>query len=113
MIWRKGRPSQSSAGLCRTFQRILTSHVTGSDGRRPFEPEEEEAILKVIRKKHQRPAFQSTTLTIGCKGFRSKGYHERNQKSLVSSSATESFVGQKPIVLNQNFIKVNLKPAAA
>jgi len=35
----------------RAFQRSLTAHLTGSDGRQPFLPEEEEAILKVVRAK--------------------------------------------------------------
>ena len=35
----------------RTFQRALTAHLTGSDGRQVFLPEEEAAILKVVRAK--------------------------------------------------------------
>ena len=35
----------------RTFQRSLTAHLTGSDGRQPFHQQEEEAILKIIRVK--------------------------------------------------------------
>jgi len=35
----------------RTFQRTLTAHLTGSDGRQPFLPEEEAAILNVVRVK--------------------------------------------------------------
>ena len=33
----------------KTFQRSLTAHLTNSDGRQPFLPEEEAAILKVVR----------------------------------------------------------------
>jgi len=33
----------------RTFQRALTAHLTRSDGRQPFLPEEEAAILQVVR----------------------------------------------------------------
>jgi len=33
----------------KVFQRSLTSHLTSSDGRQPFSPEEEEAVLKVVR----------------------------------------------------------------
>jgi hypothetical protein len=35
----------------KSFQRALTAHLTGSDGRKPFEPEEEEAVLQVVRQK--------------------------------------------------------------
>jgi len=45
-----------SAGQCkashqRTFQRLLTSYLTASDGRKPFASEEEAAILRVVRMK--------------------------------------------------------------
>ena len=35
----------------KTFQRALTAHLTGSDGRQAFLPEEEAAILNVVRLK--------------------------------------------------------------
>ena len=35
----------------RVFQRTLTSCLTAADGRRPFDPDEEAAILKTIRVK--------------------------------------------------------------
>jgi hypothetical protein len=35
----------------KAFQRALTAHVTGKDGRKPFYPVEEQAILKVLRQK--------------------------------------------------------------
>jgi len=91
------------------FQRYLTSHLTGADGRRflllhawlpkldfykgvyeltpkrihasigqPFTPEEEAAILKVIRMKQKWPAFSGLReCTIGQMGFRTLGYHEK------------------------------------
>ena len=42
----------------KTFQRSLTAHVTGSDGRQPFSADEEEAILRVLRIKQKWPAFE-------------------------------------------------------
>jgi len=35
----------------RTFQRVLTCTITGTDGRRPFEAPEEAAILRELRQK--------------------------------------------------------------
>ena len=35
----------------RTFQRSLTAHLTGSDGRQPFLPEEEAGLLRILRMK--------------------------------------------------------------
>jgi len=61
----------------RVFQRCITSHITASDGRQAFTLAEEGAILRVLREKAVWPAFQGTTVTIGRKGFRGLGYHER------------------------------------
>ena len=55
----------------KTFQRILTCTVSGTDGRKPFLQEEEEEILKHIRLKRVWPAFADTSFTVGVKGFRS------------------------------------------
>jgi len=54
----------------KTFQRILTSTVSGTDGRQPFTPEQETTVLKQLRVKRAWPAFADTGLTIGIKGFR-------------------------------------------
>ena len=54
----------------RTFQRILTCTVTGTDGRQSFTPEEEATVLKQLRVNRVWPAFVDTGLSIGAKGFR-------------------------------------------
>ena len=61
----------------KTFQRALTGHLSATDGRLPFSPEEEEAVLQVVRIKRVWPCFIGTSHVIGAKGFRSKGFHER------------------------------------
>jgi len=94
--WCLGRPNLSSEGLCRTFQRVLKAHITGSEGREPFHNDEEAAILKVIRKKQIWPAFTGTKLTIGCRGFRGYGFHERQQT--LNSSSNESPLPQQQLV---------------
>jgi len=94
--WCTGRSSQSSGGLCRTFQRVLKCHVTGSEGRQPFQHDEEAAILKEIRKKQIWPAFEDTDMTIGCRGFRGHGYHEM-QQTFISSSKNESLMQQQQV----------------
>jgi hypothetical protein len=50
--WLKGRHG-SLKNAPKAFQRTLTAHLTKSDGRLPFTPEEEQAILHVIRSKQQ------------------------------------------------------------
>lgn len=67
------------------FQRTLTCHLTASDGRKPFNPEEERAVLHVLRQKRAWPCFEGSTVEHGIYGFRSLGYHERR---LQSSSAS-------------------------
>jgi hypothetical protein len=85
----------SSFDYEKSFQRALTAHLTGSDGRKPFKPEEEEAVLLVVRQKRtwyvcactyapdagQRSAFASTRSTVGQQGFRALGYHERKRQT--------------------------------
>jgi hypothetical protein len=51
------------------------------DGRSPFNPDEEAAVLYVLRKKRLWPCFPAH-LRIGTNGFRSKGYHEKNSECL-------------------------------
>jgi hypothetical protein len=41
----------SSFDYEKSFRRALTAHLTGSDGRKPFKPEEEVAVLLVVRQK--------------------------------------------------------------
>jgi len=68
----RAAPSRSSpAEPEKTFQRILTCCVSGTDGRQPFTPEEEAAVLKQIRVKRVWPAFCGTEFAIGAKGYRS------------------------------------------
>ena len=65
-----GRPDEA-------FRRVLTAHVRASDGRKPFQPEEEEAVLIELRKKMIWPCFLQTDSRVGINGFRAQGYHEK------------------------------------
>jgi hypothetical protein len=99
----------SSFDYEKSFQRALTAHLTGSDGRKPFNPEEEVAVLLVVRQKRtwcvcaggaeaeasasstdearQRPAFDPLKCTVGQQGFRALGYHERKRHAFSSDFA--------------------------
>jgi len=85
----------------KTFQRCLSTrarrsrepanafaaaHITSSDGRRPFTEAEEDAVLEVVRAKRVWPAFKGTASSIGIKGFRSYGYHEKLRYKLNDAS---------------------------
>jgi len=68
--WLSTRPRATSEPE-KTFQRILTCCVSGTDGRQPFNPDEEDGVLKQLRLKRVWPAFAHSDLSIGSKGFRS------------------------------------------
>jgi len=79
----RGKNRLSTRGVvppdpAKCFQRTLTAHLTGADGRMCFEPDEEAAVLLVLREKRQWPAFVGTDASIGSKGFRSMGFHEKS-----------------------------------
>jgi hypothetical protein len=88
--WRMNRVGQPD--MERNFQRCLTAHLTKSDGRKPFDPDEEEAVLKVVRHRRTWPAFQGTRHHIGQKGFRVLGFHERN--NLEHSQSCSQAIGE-------------------
>ena len=67
------------------FQRTLSGHLAATDGRMAFSAEEEAAILTVLQKKQQWPAFRGTTSTIGMRGYRSMGFHEKRAPHRVFS----------------------------
>ena len=62
----------------KAFQRALSAHITGVDGRVAFTPSEEHAILKVLRKKERWPCFETSSTRFGLMGFRAKGFHEKS-----------------------------------
>jgi hypothetical protein len=107
--WSLGR-CDGLIGLEKKYQRCITAHLTAckspssnstdhvADGRRPFHADEEEALLQVVRLKRpwsvmarsmtdarNRPAFAGSEFaTIGSKGFRALGHHERLQADTSS-----------------------------
>ncbi|KAH9259091.1 hypothetical protein BASA81_002711 [Batrachochytrium salamandrivorans] len=69
------QPSDEEA---RRFYRILTTHVSGVDGRKPFHPHEERAILQVLRNCGGKwPCFPPDSSV--AKGFRGRGFHEKRE----------------------------------
>ena len=92
--WLNSRGAQVPAEPPKVFQRALSSHLcsfeflaspdtraAGSDGRVSFEPEEEAAILEVLRHKSPWPCFAGTPFAkMGCTGYRSFGFHEKSER---------------------------------
>ena len=59
-----------------SFRRVLTAHVGGLDGRRPFPEKVEQSLLKILRKREVWECFRGTGVSIGSRGYRNAGYHE-------------------------------------
>jgi hypothetical protein len=75
-LWLKTRKFPSKLPE-KAFQRALSGHVCGVDGRVPFSQEEEVEILKVLRRKQRWECFTNSKCKFGESGFRSKGFHEK------------------------------------
>lgn len=74
-----------------SFRRVLTAHVCGLDGRKPFPKPVEDSLLPLLRKKETWPCFHDTEITIGVRGFRKQGFHEKQQKeNLIAASSNET-----------------------
>lgn len=77
--WLQAKGKLESDSEAKKFQRSLSNHLSGVDGRSAFDPEEEAAILRVVRQKECWPCFPAR-LKIGSMGFRSRGFHEKHQQ---------------------------------
>jgi hypothetical protein len=77
------RRAVDSDSEMRKFRRTLSNQLSGVDGRMPFDPEEERAILKVLRVRHPWPCVAESRV-ISRMGFRSRGYHEKKADELLS-----------------------------
>mmetsp|Transcript_18459 Transcript_18459/g.22484 ORF Transcript_18459/g.22484 Transcript_18459/m.22484 type:complete len:265 (-) Transcript_18459:953-1747(-) len=62
-----------------SFRRAITAHCRGEDGRRPFPPEVEKSLLKVMRKKRIWSCFRKTDVRIGSRGYQAVGYWEKQR----------------------------------
>ncbi|KAH9252283.1 hypothetical protein BASA81_009885 [Batrachochytrium salamandrivorans] len=80
LTWLAIRKHVESDQEARRYQRTLSSHIGGVDGRLPFDRREEEAVLLVVRQKQRWDCFPEY-LSIGCTGYRSKGFHEKNSNA--------------------------------
>eukprot|EP00924_Labyrinthula_sp_SR-Ha-C_P010599 snap_masked-scaffold_61-processed-gene-0.36-mRNA-1 protein AED:1.00 eAED:1.00 QI:0/-1/0/0/-1/1/1/0/265 len=65
-----------------SFRRVLTAHVCGLDGRKPFPEAVEKSLLVELRKRQVWSCFKGTKSTIGVRGFRNYGFHENKEQNL-------------------------------
>lgn len=82
----------------RQFQRTISSHLTALDGRVPFSPEEEAAVLQVMRRKAIWPCFVGNEQQVGIRGFSAQGYHEKKKRlGQTPSPPTAAAAAAEPV----------------
>lgn len=78
--------AQESDDEAKRFLRTLTNHVSGTDGRCPFEEDEERAILHLLRARNPWPCFPAHLSHFG-RRYRGKGFHERQRQAQALATA--------------------------
>lgn len=76
LITRLKKPQNPSE----SFRRALTAHCRGDDGRQPFPQEVEIALIKHLKVKSTWKCFEGTDVKIGVRGYKAKGYHEKQKQ---------------------------------
>lgn len=95
--WLLSRGSQADDNEARRFHRTLSNHVSGVDGRSPFTKLEEEAVLKILRRKKRWPCFANQShLNYGQVGYRSRGFHEKREGDNALSVTAAAAAEKKP-----------------
>lgn len=92
--WLESREVEDTDSEAKKFQRSLSNHLSGVDGRSCFLIEEEKAILAVLRVKQRWPCFPNRI--VGMSGFRAKGYHEKNQSKQQETCDVDAPANPKP-----------------
>ncbi|KAH9255996.1 hypothetical protein BASA81_005772 [Batrachochytrium salamandrivorans] len=113
--WLLAKFAHPNDAEAKKYHRILTNHVSGVDGRTPFDPEEEEAILTLLRKREPWPCFPIHLVRIG-RRYRTKGFHEK-QRLLASPVSPVSSISpanaQKSLSISPRELPRSFKTSAA
>ncbi|KAH9260930.1 hypothetical protein BASA81_000626 [Batrachochytrium salamandrivorans] len=89
--WLEAKGALPSDDEAKKFHRTLTNH----DGRVPFDPEEEAAILLLFRQRKSWPCLPDHFSEIG-KRYRSRGYHEKRLALQREEQTLQSVVTMIP-----------------
>lgn len=73
-----------------SYRKAITSHVKGVGGRRPFPKDIEQAFLKRLREKRIWKCFEKSAVAIGKRGYRAKGYWERETAESVGEKEAKT-----------------------
>ncbi|KAH9256019.1 hypothetical protein BASA81_005795 [Batrachochytrium salamandrivorans] len=113
--WLLAKFAHPNDAEAKKYHRILTNHVSGVDGRTPFDPEEEEAILTLLRKREPWPCFPSHLAWIG-RRYRTKGFHEKQRLLAPPVSPVSSISpanAQKSLSISPRELPRSFKTSAA
>ncbi|KAH9255291.1 hypothetical protein BASA81_006731 [Batrachochytrium salamandrivorans] len=100
LAWLECKVAVETDAEAHKYHRTLTNHVSGVDGRSPFDVEEEEAILVLFRQRLPWPCFPEHLSLIGTR-YRAKGYHEKQRmgkqsKQLVTNTVGGQYLAARP-----------------
>lgn len=101
LAWLEHHKQSESPQKAKRFQRTLSNHLSGVDGRLPFPPQEEAAILVLVRRKARWPCFPSD-VCVGFTGFRSLGFHEKAASSAFTIKYSRNRFKQRIAGLDGN-----------
>eukprot|EP00924_Labyrinthula_sp_SR-Ha-C_P009815 snap_masked-scaffold_86-processed-gene-0.14-mRNA-1 protein AED:0.24 eAED:1.00 QI:0/0/0/1/1/1/2/0/217 len=94
-----------------SFRKALIAHTRGKDGRKPFTRTLESIILSEVRKTQIWPCFEGSknkkVLNIGCKTFKSLGFHEGKNTSNKKITKRKRETEEEMNMLNYLFYKEN------
>lgn len=79
-------------------------------GLKPFEPEIEEAVLKILRRKQVWDCFKESPVKIGSRGFQTKGFWEsKNEKNKTCLKRQREYKPIQPKVVLKKRRKIQQK----
>lgn len=133
MAWLEAKRASESDSEAAKFKRSLTNHVSGSvslvckqatlyintaahiqDGRVPFDPEEEEALLIFLRKKAPWPCYPKHLQYLGQR-YRAMGHHEKlrgpTALKVVEQAVTATKEEDEDIVIHPQLIPLDMADA--
>lgn len=104
IAWLKTR-SRTPKNPIHAFRKVITGHCRGDSGLKPFEKQVEKALVKRLRQKKVWACFENNESQIGCRGFTSLGYWEKeNRKHTTMNKFRRDSVNMKIIENFQHYL---------
>lgn len=91
------------------FRKALTSHCAGVDGRKPFAPEVERALLVQLRMKRVWECFRDTKSRVGLRGLQIKGFWERTSTDFALEDLEKPVKKKRKRITRSSRTKTEIK----